>query len=54
MRVVLLPRNGKITSIIMQNEKVRRKKNSFHVFKKSVCKNGLSRVKRQMTLGKYL
>ena len=29
-------------------------KTSFHVFKKSVCKNGLSRVKRQMTLGKYL
>ena len=26
MRVILLPRNGKITSIIMQNEKLEEKK----------------------------
>ena len=38
MRVVLLPRNGKITSIIMQNEKARRKKTHFMYLKNLFAK----------------
>ena len=53
VRVTLLPRNGKIISIIIQNEKARREKKNTHFMylKKSLRKNALSRVKRQMTLG---
>ena len=38
MRVILLPRNGKITSIIMQNEKARRKKTHFMYLKNLFAK----------------
>ena len=44
----------KSLQLLYKMKKSEEKKTSFHVFKNSVCKNGQSRVKRQMTLGKYL
>ena len=44
----------KSLQLLYKMKKPEEKKTSFHVFKNSVCKNGQSRVKRRMTLGKYL